>query len=248
MINDNTMILPFFHNPRTPPPVPHTSSPKSSSSGSSIEGFVLPLIPPPNDPLRIILDPHGHRQLPRVSDNALPVDHERVTSLSKYRIDVTAKCASCAELAIECEFSESGIPCAPCAVLAVPDCDFSDPYFLVANLAHRRDLYLHEERASLYAAAQNNQISPAQFEREYERSMNWFYAAAQGAITRFLINSRATASLALRGYRMLAESSVDAGLLSRFLTIAHESHMHPLVLQVVADRLHTLFASYLGTA
>jgi hypothetical protein len=47
---------------------------------------------------------------------------------------------------------------------------------------------------------------------------------------------------------MLAESSVDAGLLSRFLTIAHESHMHPLVLQVVADRLHTLFASYLGTA
>ncbi|KAJ6592456.1 hypothetical protein B0H19DRAFT_1087868, partial [Mycena capillaripes] len=128
MINDNSTILPLFHNPRTPPPVPCAPSSKSSSSGSSIEGFVLPLIPPLNDPLRVVIDHHGHRQLPRVSGNTLPVDHERVISLSRYQVNVTAKCASCAELAIECEFSESGIPCAPCAVLAIPDCDFADPY------------------------------------------------------------------------------------------------------------------------
>jgi hypothetical protein len=141
-------------------------------------------------------------------------------------------------------------------------------------------MYLHDERAVLCAAVRDNYLAPSQFgtspclpvfpysadlllEREYERASAWFYSAAQGAITRFLVryfpsffahfwlswlqvNCHATGGLALRGYQCLAESSTDAALLSRFLTLGHDAHIHPSVLQVVADRLQSMFFSLLG--
>ncbi|KAJ7088181.1 hypothetical protein C8R44DRAFT_445112 [Mycena epipterygia] len=205
----------------------------------------MPQIPPPDCPLKVTRDAHGHRQLPIISDHPLPVDHERVKKLVKYRIDVVAKCANCAELAVECDFSESGIPCPPCAILGIPDCNYADPYFFMANLAHRRDMYLHEERTVLSVAVRDNFLAPSQFDREYQRASEWFYSAAQGAITRFVLNCHATGGLALRGYQRLAESSTDAGLLSRFLALGHDARIHPSVLQTVADRLQALFFSFL---
>ncbi|KAJ7811515.1 hypothetical protein B0H13DRAFT_1881159 [Mycena leptocephala] len=249
MPSSNESILPLFSSAPRPAPVPPTRSNASSNSGStrsSPDGFVVPCIPPLDCPLRVILDPQGRPQLPHVSDHPLPVDHERVLRLMKSRTDVNAKCAHCAEAAIECDWSEAGVPCAPCAVLGIPDCDFADPYFLVQNLAHQRNLYLHSERAILCAAVRDNHLSPSQFDREYERASSWFYSAAQGAITRFLVNSYATCGLALRGYQLLAASSTDAGLLSRFLTLGHDSDIHPSVLKVVADRLRSLYTTLLG--
>ncbi|KAJ7479653.1 hypothetical protein FB451DRAFT_1171753 [Mycena latifolia] len=172
------------------------------------------------------------------------------TAVIKYR-DVVAKCANCAELAIDCDFSEAGIPCPPCAVLGIPDCNYADPYFFVSNLANRRDAYLHDERAVLCAAVRDNHLAASQFGmslcllREYERASTWFYSAAQGAITRFLVNCHATGGLAFRGYQRLAESSTDAGLLSRFLVFGHDARIHPSVLQAVVDRLYSLFFSLL---
>ncbi|KAJ7222178.1 hypothetical protein GGX14DRAFT_558275 [Mycena pura] len=243
--DDSAPLLPLFSSPRSAP-APLGSSAGSSHSSPPLECFVMPPIPPPNCPLRVTRDILGRPQLPHVSDHPLPADHERSRKLTKSRIDVLAKCASCAERAVECEFSECGIPCPPCAVLGIPDCDYTDPYFFVANLAYRRDLYLHDERAILCAAVHDNFLAPAQFDREYERAAAWFYSAAQGAISRFMINSNATAGLVLRGYQHLAESSTDAGLLSRFLTLGHEVRVHPSVLQTVANRLHTIYNALLG--
>ncbi|KAJ6498708.1 hypothetical protein DFH09DRAFT_1203834 [Mycena vulgaris] len=209
------------------------------SPSSNDSAHLLPLFTSPRP------GPCPHRSL-FISSNPLPADHERVIRLTKYRAEVVAKCANCAELAVECDFSESGVPCPPCAVLAIPDCDFTDPYFFMANLAHRRDIYLHEQRATLVTAVRENYLAPSQFEREYEHASTWFYSAAQGAITRCLINCRATDGLTLRGYQRLAESSADAGILSRFLALAYDTHIHPSVLQTVTNRLHTLFVSLLG--
>ncbi|KAJ7449205.1 hypothetical protein FB451DRAFT_1187303 [Mycena latifolia] len=247
--SDSVPLLPLFSSPR-PAPVPFgPASIGSSHSSPPPEGFVMPQIPPPNCPLRVTHH-NGHRQLPHVSDNPLPVDHERVMKLIKYR-DVVAKCANCAELAIDCDFSEAGIPCPPCAVLGIPDCNYADPYFFVSNLANRRDAYLHDEHAVLCAAVCDNHLAASQFGmslcllREYERASAWFYSAAQGAITRFLVNCHATGGLAFRGYQRLAESSTDTGLLSRFLVFGHDARIHPSVLQAVADRLYSLFFSLL---
>ncbi|KAJ7934267.1 hypothetical protein B0H13DRAFT_1855439 [Mycena leptocephala] len=261
--SNDTPLLPLFSSPRLAPAPNGPASVRSHHSSPPPEGFVVPQIPPPNCPFRVTRDTHGHRRLPLVSENPLPVDHEHVMKLIKYRVDVVAKCANCAELAVDCDFSEAGIPCPPCAILGIPDCNYADPYFFVANLAHRRDMYLHDERTVLCAAVRDNYLAPSQFgtspclpvfphsadlllEREYERASAWFYSAAQGAITRFLVNCHATGGLALRGYQCLAESSTDAALLSRFLTLGHDAHIHPSVLQVVADRLQSMFLSLLG--
>ncbi|KAJ7079548.1 hypothetical protein B0H15DRAFT_804369 [Mycena belliarum] len=81
--------------------------------------------------------------------------------------------------------------------------------------------------------------------REYARSQQWFYDAAQGAITRFLINIRATRNVAVDGYRCLAASATNIPTLLRFIELGIEAHIHPLVLQVVGERVQDLLATLL---
>ncbi|KAJ7436544.1 hypothetical protein FB451DRAFT_1417403 [Mycena latifolia] len=235
------LILPLFTSPR-PAPTP----PSSSISSESPQGFVLPSIPPRDCPLVITVDDAGHQRLPAVSNNPLPLDHDRIRKLIRHRADVSAKCANCAEMAIDCQFYEVGVPCPPCAVLGIPDCQFADPYYFMFNLADRRDAYLVRERDVLCAAVCDNHLAPSRFECEYEHASAWFYSAAQGAIGRFLINSHATAELASHGYRALAASSTDPSFLSRFLSFGSDAHIHPSVLCFAADRLHALFLALLG--
>ncbi|KAF7372229.1 hypothetical protein MVEN_00082400 [Mycena venus] len=246
--HDSTSILPLFSSPRAPPPVPSgaVSSNNSQHSSPPPEGFVVPPIPPVDCPFRVIVNECGHPCLPRVSDHPLPVDHDRVKKLIRSPLTVTPKCSNCTELAIECVFKEAGIPCPPCAILGVPDCEHADPHAFVAGLAHQRDVYLHHERSILCATVRDNHLAPSLFEREYERACAWFYAAARGAITRFCVNMHATGGVALCGYELLAASSTDAGLLSWFLALGHDACIHPSVLQTVADRLQALFLSFLS--
>lgn len=75
----------LFGSPR-PAPLPFHSVP-TQSSDSSIEGFVVPVIPPRHDPLYLVPGPGG-RELPRVSANPLAVGHKRVWKLMKYHADV----------------------------------------------------------------------------------------------------------------------------------------------------------------
>ncbi|KAJ7306271.1 hypothetical protein DFH08DRAFT_944856 [Mycena albidolilacea] len=234
-----------FTAPR-PAPAPPVSSLGSSNSSPSPEGFIVPHIPPPNDPVRVIRDARGHWQLPHLSEMPLHVDHRRVNRLMKYRIHVNAKCSSCAELGVDCEFGETGLPCPPCNVLGVPYCTFADPDFFMENVGHTRNTFLYEECSALCTAVHNNQLPPSSFDREYTKAQSWFYSTAQGAITRFTLNHRATDGLALRGYRALASSATDTGLLTRFISLGFETHLHPLVLQVVTDRLQAIFLALLG--
>ncbi|KAJ7143220.1 hypothetical protein C8R43DRAFT_1124456 [Mycena crocata] len=233
----------FFDHPRPAPPPP-TSSIRSTRS--TPEGFVLPSIPPANDPLVVSYDAHGHRQLPRVSDSPLAVDDGRVLKLVEHQPMVVPKCANCAELAVPCSFTEAGVPCPPCSILGVPDCSWSDPFWFMENLQQCRDLYLLDERDALVKAVQDNHLAPSLFEREFERAKSWFYAGAQGAMTRFLLNSQATRNIAARGYHSLAAASTDPALLLRFLSLGTETRIHPLVLQIVAERVQTLFAAMLS--
>ncbi|KAJ6628092.1 hypothetical protein B0H10DRAFT_2428963 [Mycena sp. CBHHK59/15] len=234
--NDLSMLLPLFSSPR-PAPLPTSMSSRSSPSP---QGFIVPQIPPCDCPLSITIDDAGHRRLPLVSSNLLPPDHECVRKLIRHRLDITAKCANCAELAIDCEFLEAGVPCPPCAVLGIPDCQFADPYDFMMNLRNRRNAHFLHEREVLCAAVCDNKLAPSVFEREYEHASAWFYSAAQG-----LLADSCTGRLAFRGYQALAASSTDASLLSRFLAFGHDAHIHPSVLRAVVDRLQVLFLSYL---
>ncbi|KAJ7159277.1 hypothetical protein C8R43DRAFT_994315 [Mycena crocata] len=229
----------FFDHPRPAPPPPSVAS---SSSRSTPEGFVLPLIPPSNDPLVVTYDSRGHRQFPRVSDTPLHVDDTRVLKLVEHHPQVIPKCANCAEMGVACSFSEAGIPCPPCAVLGIPDCDWANPFWFAENLQRCRDLYLLDERETLVKSVKENRLPPSLFEREYERAQNWFYSGAQGAITRFLVNSRATRDTAVRGYQALAAASTDPSVLLRFLSLGVETQVHPTVLQVVTERVQSFFA------
>ncbi|KAJ6592546.1 hypothetical protein B0H19DRAFT_1245409 [Mycena capillaripes] len=231
----------FFDHPRQAP-VP---APTSRSARTSPEGFILPVIPPANDPLVVTRDIHGHRQLPHISDHPLRVDDGRVLKLVRYHPMVTPKCANCAEMGITCSFSEAGIPCPPCAVMGIPDCDWADPFWFVENLQRCRDLYLLDERDALVKSVNDNYLAPSLFDREFERVQAWFYSGAQGAVSRFLVNTHATRDLAFRGYQSLAAAATDPSLLLRFLALGVEAHIHPVVLETVAGRVQAFFHSML---
>ncbi|KAJ7665579.1 hypothetical protein B0H17DRAFT_1143357 [Mycena rosella] len=207
------LILPLFTLPR-PAPTP----PPSSISSGSLQGFVIPSIPPPNCPLSITIEKAGHRRLPVISNNPLPLDHERVRKLIRHRADISAKRAFPAPRALS-----SASP-----------------------IAHSPILMLIRERDVLCAAICDNHLAPSQFEREYKHTSAWFYSATQGAISCFLINSHSTAELASRGYQALVASSTDPSFLSRFLAFGSEAHIHPSVLCLAAKRLHALYLSFLG--
>ncbi|KAJ7121183.1 hypothetical protein C8R44DRAFT_877479 [Mycena epipterygia] len=231
----------FDHPRRAPAPPP----PSSCSALSTSEGFVLPRIPPPNDPLVVTQDNHGIHQLPHVSDAPLGVEDRRVRKLVEHNTMIPPKCANCTEMGVTCSFTEAGVPCPPCSVLGIPDCHWSDPYWFVENLRTCRDAYLSDERDELVKSVQESRLSPSLFDREFERAQNWFYCGAQGAISRFVVNSQATHDTAIRGYHALAASSSPSVLL-RFLTLGVETQVHPLVLQVVADRLQSFIQSMLS--
>ncbi|KAJ7140795.1 hypothetical protein C8R44DRAFT_726513 [Mycena epipterygia] len=221
--------------------------PPSVRSASIIpEGFLLPRIPPSDDPLVVTEDEHGVPQLPCVSKSPLDVVNNRVRKLVQYNAMVTPKCASCAEMGVSCSFTEAGIPCPPCSVLGIPDCRWADPYWFAESLRTCRDAYLNDERDELVKSVQESHLSPSLFEREFERAQCWFYSGAQGAISRFMLNSRATHEIAVRGYNALAASSSDPSTLLQFLTLGFKTQIHPIVLQVVTDRLHSFIQSMLA--
>ncbi|KAJ7501960.1 hypothetical protein B0H11DRAFT_1991715 [Mycena galericulata] len=234
-----------FESPR-PAPLPPLPPASSSSSRSTPEGFVLPAIPPASDPLVISRDSYGHRVLPDVSNTPLSVIDGRVTRLVREHPMIVPKCANCAEMGIECSFSEAGIPCPPCSVLGIPDCDWADPFWLMENLRRCRDLYLRDERDELVQSVKDNRLPASLFDREFNRAQRWFYSGAQGAITRFLLNSRATRDIGVRGYQALAASTTDTSTLLRFIALGVETHVHPLVLQVVGQRVQDLLTSMLS--
>ncbi|KAJ6458811.1 hypothetical protein C8R45DRAFT_1109941 [Mycena sanguinolenta] len=223
--------LSIFRSPRPAPPPP-------SPSSDDIQGFVVPQIPPPDCPLHMVATPDGFH-LPRVSPVAHSSTHRRVQRLVTFRINP----------------SGNGHPCPPCAVLGIPDCRFADPDDFLLHLKYRRDAVFRDERTALMNAVHDNHLPASLFGMSplflYQRfvpnclSLTWeyghatahFYSAAQGAIDRFIINYNATHRLSLRSYRALADSTSDAGLLSRFMSFGTETGLHRSVLQVVANRL-----------
>ncbi|KAF7350739.1 hypothetical protein MSAN_01635000 [Mycena sanguinolenta] len=211
--------LSIFGSPRPAPPAP--------SPSDDIQGFVVPVIPPPDCPLHMVATPDG-LHLPRVSANAHPPTHRRVQRLITFRVNPGG---------------QAGIPCPPCAVLGIPDCRFADPDNFLYHLKRRRDAVFRDERTALVNAVHDNHLPASLFAWEYGRATAHFYSAAQGAIDRFIINYNATHRLSLRGYRALANATTDAGLLSRFMALGAETQVHRSVLQVVANRLLSIITN-----
>jgi hypothetical protein len=60
------------------------------------------------------------------------------------------------------------------------------------------------------------------------------------------INSRATRDIAVHGFHSLAAASTDTSLLLRFLSLGAETNVHPLVLQVVAERVQAIITSMMS--
>ncbi|KAJ7739441.1 hypothetical protein DFH07DRAFT_943930 [Mycena maculata] len=234
-----------FEHPRSAP-LPHPPLPSSASSRSTPEGFIIPVVPSSDDPLVISYDSRGHRVLPNVSNTPLDVLDGRVTKLVQEHPMVIPKCANCAEQGITCSYYEAGVPCPPCSVLGIPECDWADPFWVLENFRRSRDSYFCDERDALVKSVKENRLPVSLFEREFEIRMSWFYSGAQGAINRYLLNSRATRDVGLRGYKALAASTSDASTLLRFITLGVETRVHPCVLQVITERVQDLLASMLS--
>jgi hypothetical protein len=60
-------------------------------------------------------------------------------------------------------FTEAGIPCPPCSVLGIPNCDWTDPFWFMENLQRCRDLYLLDEREELVKSVKENRLAPSLF-------------------------------------------------------------------------------------
>ncbi|KAJ6447863.1 hypothetical protein C8R45DRAFT_948310 [Mycena sanguinolenta] len=213
---------------------------QQSSSPLSV-GFALPPVPPTDCPLHLETDVNGQRQFPCASKNPLPVDHDFVIKLIRYRKNPFTRCTNCAQNGFDCEFSESGVPCPPCAVLGIPDCLHADPEEFLANISERCNGYLLRRRDHIKGLVNDNYVAPSQFQYYFDDACSFIYSAAQGAIDRFAINARATSGLILRGYHTIAASSTDIGFLSRFLSMGNEAQLHPSVTRVVSQRLTALY-------
>jgi hypothetical protein len=59
----------------------------------------------------------------------------------------------------------------------------------------------------------------------------------------FFSSMRATRDITVHRYQALANAFTDTAILLRFLSLATETHVHPLVLQVVADHVQNIIAS-----
>jgi hypothetical protein len=66
-------------------------------------------------------------------------------------------------MGVECSFTEAGVPCPPCSVLGIPDCNWSDPFWFVENLRGCRDSYLIGERDALVKSVKDNLLPPSLF-------------------------------------------------------------------------------------
>jgi len=234
-----------FEVPRSAPSPPSVPA-SSTSSRSTPDGFIIPAIPPSDDPLTISYDCRGHRVLPNVSDTPLSVMDGRVTKLVQQQPMIIPKCANCAEQGITCSYYEAGVPCPPCSILGIPECDWADPDWVLENLRRSRDAYFRDERDALIKSVKEDRLPVGLFEREFDRVQAWFYSGAQGAIDRYLLNSRATRDMGLRGYKALSASSSDASTLLRFIALGVETRIHPVVLQVVTERVHDLLSSMIS--
>ncbi|KAF7338807.1 hypothetical protein MSAN_02203400 [Mycena sanguinolenta] len=211
--------LSIFGSPRPAPPAP--------SPSDDIQGFVVPVIPPPDCPLHMVATPDG-LHLPRVSANAHPPTHRRVPALNY--LPCQSRGASRHPLPSVRSFRHSRLSLRrsrrlPLSSQASPDAVFRD------------------ERTALVNAVHDNHLPASLFAWEYGRATAHFYSAAQGAIDRFIINYNATHRLSLRGYRALANATTDAGLLSRFMALGAETQVHRSVLQVVANRLLSIITN-----
>ncbi|KAF7348136.1 hypothetical protein MSAN_01766400 [Mycena sanguinolenta] len=198
--------LSIFGSPRPAPPAP--------SPSDDIQGFVVPVIPPPDCPLHMVATPDG-LHLPRVSANAHPADPSSRPALITFRVNGAS----------------------------IPDCRFADPDDFLYHLKRHRDAVFRDERTALVNAVHDNHLPASLFAWEYGRATAHFYSAAQGAIDRFIINYNATHRLSLRGYRALANATTDAGLLSGFMALGAETQVHRSVLQVVANRLLSIITN-----
>ncbi|KAJ7429208.1 hypothetical protein B0H11DRAFT_1945619 [Mycena galericulata] len=170
-----------------------------------------------------------------ISDTPLDVLDSRVTRLVQAH-----------PMGIPCSYYEAGVPCPPCTILGIPECDWADPFWVLEHLRCSRDSYFCTERDALVKSVKENRLPVSLFDHEFGIRMSWFYTSAQGAINRFLLNSQATRDIGLRGYRALAASTTDASMLLRFITLGVETNIHPLVLQVVGQRVQDLLVSMLS--
>ncbi|KAJ7025499.1 hypothetical protein C8F04DRAFT_1191392 [Mycena alexandri] len=241
---DSSSIYTPFTAPR---PAPRPQGPRHPGTYPSPppETLFLPTIPPADCPLHLSEDDHGNILLPRVSHRSVGADHDHAIQLCRTQLEGNPKCSNCMEMEIDCQFWEAGIPCPSCAILGIPDCSNASPQRFIDTLVYCRDQHFYKERQILSALVRDDMMTPAKFEREYAETAKSYYAVIQGALSRFAINSAATAGLAQQGYQDLAASSNDASLLSRFLTLGTEAHIHPSILRAVSARLQSLFNSFL---
>ncbi|KAJ7494313.1 hypothetical protein B0H11DRAFT_2227735 [Mycena galericulata] len=207
---------------------------------------LIPPWPPLHHPLVVLYDATGHRVLPSVSATPLDVLDSRVTRLVQTHPMVIPKCANCAEQGISCSYYEAGVPCPPCTILGIPECDWADPFWVLEHLCRSCDSYFCTERDALVKSVKENRLPVSLFEHKFGTRMAWFYASAQGAINRFVLNSRATRDIGMRGYKALAASTTDVPMLLRFVALGVETNVHPLVLQVVGQCVQDLIASLIS--
>ncbi|KAF8146153.1 hypothetical protein K438DRAFT_1870450, partial [Mycena galopus ATCC 62051] len=206
------------------------STPPSESSGYIPGGFFVPTIPLCNDPLGITND----GGLRNVSSHPLSVDEPCVEHLIKCRV-VNRKCYSYAEKAIECQYEEAGLPCNACTLLGIHDCNYLSAFLFAEVLRHQHNKHLSEERDSLVRMVHNKQLTHSRFDREYQHAQNWFYAAMQGVIIRFHLNTNTTFDIAHRGYFALTAAAPNPVLLLQFLSLGTHIHIHPWILQMVSE-------------
>ncbi|KAJ7782931.1 hypothetical protein B0H16DRAFT_1709762 [Mycena metata] len=242
---DSSSMQSFYSAPRPVPRPCDASRPQDTYPSPLPEFLVLPSIPPPDCRIYLSADDHGNTILPRVLIGSIGADHDIAIRLCRTQVEGEQRCANCVEMDISCQFWEAGIPCPSCAILGIPDCANASPSRFINVLVRARDQHMLREHDMLATLVRDGHMTPTKFEREYAETEHHYYSVVQGALSCFAINSSATKSLVFQRYRDLANSSNDAALLARFVTLGTEAHIHPSILRTVSKRLATLFHSFL---
>ncbi|KAJ7725160.1 hypothetical protein B0H16DRAFT_1471945 [Mycena metata] len=227
---DSSSMQSLYSAPRPAPRPYDAPCPQGVYPSPPPDFLVLPIIPPTDCRIFLSADDHSNTILPRVSIGSIGADHDMAIELCRTQVEGEQRCANCAEMDISCQFWEAGIPCPTCTILGIPDCANASAARFIDVLVRARDRYMLHERDILSALVRDGLMTPTKFEREYADTEHNYYAVVQGALSRFSINSSATKNLAFQGYRDLANSSQDAALLSRFITLGTEAHIHPSIL------------------
>ncbi|KAF7325544.1 hypothetical protein MKEN_00403800 [Mycena kentingensis (nom. inval.)] len=221
--------------PWSTPPASRPSSPASTIRDSNLWALVPADFTIPSAPcvLEMRLDAKGVLSLPEITPPSASASPQLIDRLLQFHVDPLRRCEPCALRGIPCEFVAYGLPCRDCSPNCRDTCDWLDGDVFLHSAGRFRNAELDAFRREL--VRDDCELDELERFRAFASRTHELDDALLGAISRFKVNSTATASF-FESMEAQVRSEGDIGRLGKFIELVHSS-MSPRIVRAAAERV-----------